>query len=157
MNLRTQRRLAADILGVGEGRVWIDPQRVEEVSSAITRAEIRALIAKGAIKALPEKGTSRGRARERHRKRRKGRRRGPGSRQGAKGAREGKKEKWVRLIRALRRRLRELRDSKLITRKTYRRLYMLAKGGAFKSVSHMEAYIESAGLLRHRPAAKRRA
>ena len=36
MNLTTQRRLAASILKVGLNRVWIDPERLEEVSLAIT-------------------------------------------------------------------------------------------------------------------------
>ncbi|MFQ5836639.1 MAG: 50S ribosomal protein L19e, partial [Candidatus Bathyarchaeia archaeon] len=41
MSLRSQRRLAAEILKVGEGRVWIDPDRTEDVEAAITREEIR--------------------------------------------------------------------------------------------------------------------
>ena len=44
MKLRSQRRLAAEILKVGEGRVWIDPNRMEDVEAAITRDEIRKLI-----------------------------------------------------------------------------------------------------------------
>ena len=40
MNLTTQKRLAASILKVGLNRVWIDPERMEEVSMAITRERI---------------------------------------------------------------------------------------------------------------------
>ena len=45
-------------------------------------------------------------------------------------------------IRALRKRLRELRDKGVIDRRTYRMLYLKAKGGEFRSVSHLNAYIE---------------
>ncbi|UCF59603.1 MAG: 50S ribosomal protein L19e, partial [Candidatus Bathyarchaeota archaeon] len=44
MSLKSQRRLAAELLNVGEGRVWIDPDRIEDVEAAITREEIRRLI-----------------------------------------------------------------------------------------------------------------
>jgi len=37
MDLRNQRRLAAEILKCGENRVWIDPEEVEEVEKAVTR------------------------------------------------------------------------------------------------------------------------
>ena len=37
MNLTTQKRLAASILKVGLNRVWIDPERLEDVSMAISR------------------------------------------------------------------------------------------------------------------------
>jgi len=148
MSLKTQRRIAASILKVGEGRVWIDPERMEDVEVAITREEIRKLIHEGAIKALPEKGVSRARARIIHEKKKKGRRKGPGSRKGGSKAVMTKKERWMIKIRALRKRLRELRDRRVITRETYRDLYMLAKGGTFKSVRDLERYIEAHDLRR---------
>ena len=43
-NLSGQRRLAAQILKVGQNRVWIDPERIDDVDGAITREEIRKLI-----------------------------------------------------------------------------------------------------------------
>ena len=58
MNLTTQKRLAASILKVGLNRVWIDPERIEEVSMAITREGVKQLINDGAIKAKPQKGIS---------------------------------------------------------------------------------------------------
>ncbi len=145
MTLRTQRRVAAEILGVGENRVWIDPERIEDVEVAITREEIRKLIKEGAIRVKPERGTSRARARARLRKKR---RRGPGSRKGAKGAIMSKKERWMIRIRALRRRLRLLRDRRMITKATYRMLYMKAKGGVFKSTADLERYITEHRLWR---------
>ena len=64
MNLKSQRRLAAAVLGVGVNKIWIDPETADEVEIAITRQEIRKLINEGAIKKLPERSLSRGRARE---------------------------------------------------------------------------------------------
>lgn len=58
MNLTTQKKLAAKILKVGVNRVWIDPEHMEEVSRAITRNSIRALINDGVIKAKPVNGIS---------------------------------------------------------------------------------------------------
>ena len=47
----TQRRLAAAELKIGESRVWInpDPEVASELSEAITREDIRTLIADGNI------------------------------------------------------------------------------------------------------------
>ncbi|HDM88489.1 MAG TPA: 50S ribosomal protein L19e [Candidatus Bathyarchaeota archaeon] len=150
MSLRSQRRMAAEILKAGEGRIWIDPERVEDVELAISREEIRKLIHEGAIRKLQKKGVSRARARILHEKRKKGRRRGPGSRQGAKGARLPRKKAWMIRIRAQRRRLRELRDKRIITRSVYRRLYIMAGSGAFRSVAAMERYISAHNLRRRR-------
>jgi len=49
MSIVTVRRLAADILGVGENKVWISPEKISEVSSALTRDDVRALIKQGTI------------------------------------------------------------------------------------------------------------
>jgi len=150
MSLKSQRRLAAQILKVGVNRVWIDPERNEDVEVAITRDEIRKLIHEGVIKALPEKGVSRVRARVLHKKRKKGLRRGPGSRTGSSGARFSKKEAWMKRIRALRRRLQEWKTKRAITESSYRRLYTLASSGTFNSIAEMERYAKAHGLWRKR-------
>lgn len=115
MSARSQRRIAANILKVGENRVWLDPEDMDAISSAITRTEIRKLIHEGAIRTLPEQGRSRGRARAVKFKKRAGRRSGPGSRKGATLAR---KTAWILRIRAVRNRLRELRDKHTIQTQT---------------------------------------
>lgn len=139
------RRLAAEMLGVGESRIWIDPEALDRVSAVISREEVRKLIKDGVIRVRPPSTPSRGRVRLRHAQRKKGRRRGPGSR---KGPRFDEKEMWVARIRALRRYLRYLRRRKVIDRATYRRLYMMAKGGAFRSLRHLKTYIVEHGLAR---------
>ncbi|MGQ9478577.1 MAG: 50S ribosomal protein L19e [Thermoproteota archaeon] len=138
MGIRTVRRLAADILGVGESRVWIDPGRLEDVENAVTRTDVRRLIKSGVIRKRPSSTPSRGRVRER------GSRRGPGSRKGAKGARLG--VTWVEKVRAQRRILKSLRDRGVISRRLYRKLYLMVKGGAFPSrrslLQHVSTLVE---------------
>lgn len=151
MNVKSQREIAAKLMKVGYNRVWIDPEKAEDVANAITRKEIDKLIKDGVIKARPVKGVSRGRARLLHEKRKKSRRRGPGSREGSKNARFPQRERWVQNIRAMRRKLKELAESKAITTQTRRKLYMQAKGGVFKSVPHLLQHIESLGLYRRKP------
>ena len=150
MSLKSQRRLAAEILKIGENRVWIDPERIEDVQMAITREEIKKLIHEGAIKKLKEKGVSRARARVIREKKKKGLRRGPGSRSGAMHARISKKEAWMKKIRALRRRLRELKEKKIITVSVYRKVYKMAGSGSFKSIAEMERYLKANNLWRKR-------
>ena len=148
MSLTSQRRLAAELLKVGATRVWVDPEDVDRVSSAITRVEIRKLIHEGSIKKLPKTGISRGRKRTRREELLAGRHKGPGS---TKGSRAGAgKSRWVIRIRSIRTRLRSLRDKRFITTQTYRMLSLMAKGGTFRSASHLDEYIETHKLARRR-------
>jgi large subunit ribosomal protein L19e len=149
-SLKSQRRLAAKILKVGQNRVWIDPKRVDDVETAITREEIRKLIHEGIIKPLPEEGVSRARARTVHLKKKVGRRRGPGSRSGGLHSKISKKDAWMAKIRALRKRLRELKADKIITETTYRKLYKMANSGRFASVADLERHLKAEGLWRKR-------
>lgn len=148
MSLKSQKRLAANILKVGESRVWIDPERIEDVSVAIIRDDIRKLIHEGAIRALPKKDISRARTRILHRKKLEGLRRKHGSRKGTKGVRTPGKRAWIVKIRAIRNHLRQLRDKHAITKKAYRSLYRMAKGGAFKNISHLEQYLQAHKLAK---------
>jgi len=149
-DLKSQRRLAAQILKIGQNRVWIDPERTENVETAITREEIRKLIHEGAIKKLPIQGISRARARIVHRKKKEGLRSGPGSRSGGPRARVSKKEAWMSKIRALRKRLRKLKANKTITESSYRELYVMASSGRFESVGELERYLKAHELWRKR-------
>jgi large subunit ribosomal protein L19e len=148
MNLRSQRRLAAEILGCGVNRVWIDPEKADEVSIAITREEIRRLVHDKAIKALPEIGLSRGRARVLAEKKKQGRRIGPGTKKGKIYSVVPRKTRWMNKIRAQRRKLRELRERRIIAVDTYRSLYRKAKGGEFRSIAELERYINDRNLRR---------
>ncbi|MBO3802619.1 MAG: 50S ribosomal protein L19e [Candidatus Brockarchaeota archaeon] len=150
MSLKTVRRMAATMLKAGESRIWIDPNRIDDVQSAITRDDVRRLIGEGAIKKMPKAAPSRGRTRARLEKKRSGRRRGHGSRKGPKKARSPPKRLWVSKVRAQRAFLDELRRRGTIKRREYRLLYRKVKGGQFQGVRA----IESAVMADH---AKRRA
>ncbi len=142
-DLANQRRLAADVMGVGKHRVWLDPEASKDIAAALTREDIRKLIEEGKINKMAIRGTSRVRARELHEARAYGHRKGHGSRSGAKGARRPKKEMWMKKIRALRQRLRELKANDTIDVSTYRRLYRKAKGGEYRSKAHLNAHVEA--------------
>lgn len=148
MKLSTQRRLAARILGIGVNRVWIDPTKILDVSTAITTDDVKQLINDGTIRARPERGVSRGRARVRIGQRKHGKGRGVGSRRGTAKARKPKKAAWIRTVRPLRLMLRELRDKEVIERREYRRLYRMVKGGSFRSKAHLQTYLKEKGLIK---------
>jgi large subunit ribosomal protein L19e len=135
LSIKTVKRLAADILKVGESRIWIDPERTGEVEDAVTRADVKRLIKSGVIRKRPASTPSRGRVRMRSG------RSGPGSRKGAKGARMT--VTWVEKVRAQRRLLRRLRDKGVVSRRLYRRLYLMVKGGAFASRRVLLNYVAS--------------
>ena len=139
-DLGSQKRLAADVLDVGERRVWLDPDAADEIAEAITREDIRDLVDQGIIQAKGTQNNSRGRARERDAKRSYGHKKGQGKRKGKAGARESRKDSWVSRIRAQRKRLKELREDGTIDRTQYRELYNKASGGEFDSVDRLEAY-----------------
>jgi large subunit ribosomal protein L19e len=141
--LTLQKKLAVDILKVGKSRVWISPAKEDqkEVQAAITRVDIKRLIKKGTIKAIPSKVKKPKPAAKRKRRR-------AGSRKGSKYARLPKKRRWMSTVRPLRAMLKELKDDGQIDNATYRRLYMLAKGGQFRSRSHMRLYMEQHGILK---------
>ena len=150
MSLKTQRRLAADILKVGVNRVWMDPERSEDIEVALTRTDVRQLINDKAIAPLPEKGVSRSRAKLLHEKRKIGRRRGEGSRKGKSTSRTPRKVVWMNSVRAIRRRLKTLKNDRSITKKIYRQLYRKSKGGAFKDLSRLEQHLKTNNLVRRR-------
>jgi large subunit ribosomal protein L19e len=149
-DLRKQRRLASEVLKVGENRVWIDPERTEDVDASMTREEIRKLVHENVIKAMPKKGISHARARVIHEKKKQKRRRGPGTRTGSSLAKISKKEAWMSRIRALRKRLRALKTNKIISENTYRRAYKLASSGRFVSNADLERYLKTHDLWRKR-------
>ena len=129
-DLRNQRRMAAEILKCGENRVWMNPDRLDEVEDCITRADIRTAIASGLIKAKPKNGTSRARTRYVAGQKASGKRKGPGSRKGTANARVRDKERWMATIRPIR-----------------RLYYRKAKGGMFKSRRHLKQHMTAAGHL----------
>ncbi len=147
MIFKSRKRIAASLLKRSPKRVRLDPKEMDEIKEALTKADIRGLINDGVIKGVQKKGVSRARARMRHLKKRKGQVSGAGKRKGKSKARAPKKEKWMNRIRLQRGFLRELREKNMITTKTYRELYLKAKGGFFRSKRHLTIYINEHNLV----------
>ncbi len=145
--LKVQRRVAAKILKCGVNRVWIDPEKIGLVESAVTADSIKKLIHDGVIAKKKVRGTSRVRARERGAVRKK-RGRTPGRRKGAKGSILSSKRKWIMRIRPMRKFLRNLKNRGRISVRVYRKLYLMAKGGFFSSKTHLKSYIVKHKLWR---------
>ncbi len=148
MNLNAQRRMASEILKCGENRVYLDQYFIEDIKMAITRDDVRSLIKEGIIKKKYKIGISNFRKKKLHERKKKGKARGYGSRKGKKGARTPKKQRWIKKIRPIRRKLKILRDRKIITTSTYRKLYRKAKGNMFHNVAHLERHIKEQNLTR---------
>ena len=150
MDVKTQRKIAAKVLKVGVNRVKIDPESLPDVALAITREDIRRHIDDGDIKSRKVKGISRGRARAIAVKRKRGQRIGHGSRKGPKYSRLSSKDRWINKIRVQRKYLKSLRDEGYIDTINYRKLYLQAKGGLFRSVRYLRNYIAEHGLAKKR-------
>ncbi len=147
-NLRSQKEIAARVLGCGKSRVWFDPSRSEDIKEAITAEDVRRLVKDGVIMEEKKKGASAFRKNFARSQKAKGRRKGKGSFKGETGTRLGKKEAWVKRIRTLRSMLRELRDSGRIENKTYRKVYMVSKSGYIRSRAHLTSFLERNNMLR---------
>lgn len=148
MQLKSQRRLAAQLLNVGENKVWFDTDRLEEVKEAITKTDIYKLIKDFAIQAKPQKGSAGYKRRKKSAQKRKGRQQGPGSREGTRNARLSQKESWMARIRLQRNLLKNLRKRKILNPKAYRDLYLKSKGGFFRSKRHVLLYLGEQGILK---------
>lgn len=92
VNLRTQKRLAASVVGCGKRKIWLDPNEVNEISNANSRQTIRKLVSDGLIIRKQVTMHSRARARELTAARRIGRHRGFGKR---KGTADARMPRWV--------------------------------------------------------------
>jgi large subunit ribosomal protein L19e len=138
--LTLQRRLAADVLKVGETRIAMNPEHLEDIKNAITRSDIKKMISHGYITVRMTKI----KMPDLYKKKRK---RGYGSRKGRLGAKVTKKERWIHTIRPLRNMIKDLRDKGTIDTKTYRKIYYQIKSGAFRSRSHLKVYLKQKGVL----------
>jgi len=147
MNLRNQKRISSQIMGVGKKRVWFDPDRMPEIKEAITKADLHSLIKDHAIQERPENGHSKGRTRKNKAQKKKGRQKGQGHRKGKQGARQPKKRAWINKIRQQRALLKRLMEKSMITTSTYHEMYKKAKGGFFRSVRHLKGYLTDRGLI----------
>jgi len=149
MKLNVQKRLAAQILKCSPKRIKFDSSKLEEIKESITKADIRSLIIDKIIRKNPAKGVSRVRARKIHIQKVKGKQKGHGSRKGSAKARLSKKTVWMNAIRKQKALLKELRDTKKISISDYHNLFKKSKGGFFRSVRHINIYLEEHNIIKN--------
>jgi len=137
-NLRTQKRLAADILKVGLGRVKFNPNRIDEIKEAITRKDIEELIKDKAIVKRPVKGRKRRAGKIRQLRRKKGLGKGQGK---IKRYIVNRKRNYIILIRNLRRYLYSLKNRGILNAGEHKKLRKLAKAGIFKDKKSLTEYL----------------
>ena len=147
MKLKTQVRLAKQVASRVKRNISFNPERMEEIKEAITKADIRGLIKDGAIVTKAIKGKSRSRARKLKIQKTKGRIVGRGSRKGKASTRRDPKESWMARIRKQRALLLRLKKKSKISPKNYLMLYRRCKGGYFRNLRHLKLYIEEQYLM----------
>ncbi len=145
--MRHKKKLAAKILGVSPKKVVFSPDALEDIQKAITRSDMRGLIAIGKISKARVNQHSRAGARKIAKQKSKGRQRGKGSRKGSKHSIVSRKEQWMVRVRAQRELLKELRDKKLVSTTNYRMLYTKSKGGYFRNRRHIKLYLKEHHLI----------
>ncbi len=147
MELKTQKRLAADLMKCSGKRIVFDNERLDEIKEAITKRDIHNLIRDKAISKKQSKGVSRARANKIKQQKSKGRMKGPGSRKGKHTARLPSKKNWINKVRLQREIIKELKDKKRITNEVHKMLYRKIGGGFFRSKNHIKIYIKENELL----------
>lgn len=146
MDLNKVRRLAMNILNVGETKIWLDPSKEQQIKEAMTKDDVRGLIAERIIRKKQDSFQSKGRTRSLKEKKKKGRKKGQGKRTGTKKARVKKKAKHINAVRAQRRVLKDLKEKEPELFKTvkYSSMYKKIKSGFFKGKKYVESAVREA-------------
>ncbi len=146
--MRHKKKLAARILKTSINKVKFAVDALEDIKKAITRSDLRGLIAVNKISKDGKNEQSRVRARKIAAQKKKGRRKGKGSKKGSKHSIVSRKEKWMAKIRVQRKFLKELKDKGMLESKDYRSLYSKSKGGYFRNKRHIKLYLNERQLIK---------
>ncbi len=145
--MKGKKRLAANILKTSPKKVKFVQDALGEIKKAITRADIRGLIAIKKIVRVRSPEQSSVRARKIAKQKSKGRQKGRGSKKGKKTSVLSKKSAWMTKIRTQRVFIKDLRNKNLINVTNYRELYRKSKGGFFRNKRHIKLYIQENKLI----------
>lgn len=148
--MNSKKILAGKLLKASPSKVVFASDALSDIQKAITRSDMRGLIAIGKVSLRRTNEQSRGRARKIAKQKSKGRRSGRGSRKGAKFASVTRKELWMQKIRTQRKFIKELREKGLITPSSYRGLYLKSKGGYFRNKRHIKLYLDENKLIENK-------
>jgi len=121
---------------------------LEDVKKAITRSDMRGLIAVKKVTVANVNQHSRAGARKVAAQKKKGRQKGKGSKRGKKFSRVSRKEQWMARIRSQRVFLKDLREKQLLTVSDYRSLYRKCKGGYFRNKRHIKLYMTEHSMIK---------
>lgn len=127
MKLEKKKALVARTLGIGKGRVYFSQKRLSELKEAITKQDIKDLLASGAISIKEKRG------RKKIVKRNIRRRAGSIKKRPKKTKRE-----YIIITRKLRAYLKSLKAKGQIPQKDFLQLRREIRARAFKSLSHMK-------------------
>lgn len=144
--MKAKRKLAAKIMKISPKKIKFAEDALDEIKKAITRSDIRGLIAVKKISVKIKNEHSRARARKNAAQKRKGRQKGAGSRKGKKFATTPRKKRWMAKIRTQRVFLKELKETGTVSPSNYRMLYAKSGGGFFRNKRHIKLYITDQGL-----------
>ena len=145
--MRSKKKLAAKILKTSPKKVKFLAGALEEIKKAITRSDLRGLIAVKKIVKSKANEQSRSRARKIATQKSKGRQKGKGAKKGAKFSRVTKKDRWMSKVRVQRTFLKELKEKKLVSTQNYQMLYRKVKGGYFRNKRHIKLYLTEYHLI----------
>ncbi len=145
--MRSKKKLAAKILKTSPKKVKFLAGALEEIKKAITRSDLRGLIAVKKIVKSKANEQSRSRARKILTQKSKGRQKGKGAKKGAKYSRVTKKDRWMAKVRVQRTFLKEIKEKKLVSTQNYQMLYRKVKGGYFRNKRHIKLYLTEYHLI----------
>ncbi len=145
--MKSKKKLAAKVLKTSPKRIRFADDAHEEISKAITRSDIRGLIAVKKVTKSGRNSQSRSGARAIKVQKRKGRQKGKGSKKGSKHSILSRKRSWILRVRTQRVFLRMLKESGLLSATNYRSLYRKSKGGFFRNKRHIKLYATEHNLI----------
>jgi large subunit ribosomal protein L19e len=128
--LDKRKALAAQVLGVGKRRITFDSDRLADIKEAITKQDIRDLHKAGIIEIKPVSG--------RRTKKKRKTKKGPGK---VKKKIKKRKQEYVKLVRKLRRYVKELKKQERLDKEEHADLRKKIKARTFRSKSNLKEHL----------------